>query len=160
MIWGLNSSYFLSLGSSDIVIGRLQTNFSIWTFLHLVKTYICIFKSKRVSFKRYKRKIISETNFWDFDHWRFQMDKLWHHSTRISVVKTASKLLFIKVLTSNHWCVEFSGWSNNRLSLNQLIELRWSVEFMILGTISFICKVLLIQISRRGNSRFQKIKII
>ena len=117
---------------------------------------ICILQSKRLWFNRYKRKIKRKTSFWDFDHLSFQVDKLWHQSTRIPVVKTASKLFLIKVLISSYWCVEFSGRSNSWLNLNQMVELGWPAEFKILETISFICRILLIEISRQIISRSQK----
>ena len=77
-----------------------------------------------------------KTHFGFFDHRRFLVDQLWPDSSRDSVVKTASYLIFIEVQTLNYRAVDISDQFYIRLSRNQMVELSWSVEFKILGTIS------------------------
>jgi len=77
-----------------------------------------------------------KTHFGFFDHRRFLVDQLWPDSSRDLVVKTASYLISIEVQTLNYRAVDISDQFYIRLSRNQMVELSWSVEFKILGTIS------------------------
>ena len=77
-----------------------------------------------------------ETRFGFFDHRRFLVDQLWPDRSRDSVVKTASYLIFIEVQTLNYRAADISDQFCIRLSRNQMVELSWSIEFKILGTIS------------------------
>ena len=76
------------------------------------------------------------------------MIKLWPDLSRDSVVKTASYLIFIEVQTLNYRAVDITDQFYIWLSRNQMVELSWSVEFKILGTIkrykSFLYNLILI----------------
>ena len=87
-------------------------------------------------FEGSRRKMKCKTHFGFFDHRRFLVDQLWPDRSRDSVVKTASYLIFIEVKMLNYWAVDISDQFYIWLGQNQMVELSWSVEFKILGTIS------------------------
>ena len=91
-------------------------------------------------FEGSRRKMKCKTHFGFFDHRRFLVDQLWPDRSRDSVVKTASYLIFIEVQTLNYWAVDISDQFYIRLSRNRMVELSWSVELKILGTISISWK--------------------
>ena len=86
-------------------------------------------------FEGSRRKMKCKTHFGFFDHRRFLVDQLWPDSSRDPVVKNASYLIFIAVQTLNCRAVDISDQFYIRLSRNLMVELSWSVEFKILGTI-------------------------
>ena len=59
------------------------------------------------------------------------------------MVKTSLDLICIEVQMLNYRAVEVSDRSYIRLSRNQMVELNWSVEFKILGTIKRCKKILI-----------------
>ena len=86
-------------------------------------------------FEGSRRKMKCKSHFGFFDHRRFLVDQLWPDRSRDSVVKTASYLIFIEVKMLNYWAVDISDQFYIWLGQNQMVELSWSVEFKILGTI-------------------------
>ena len=128
---------------SFLVIGLLRTTFRFWTFSHLIICKMSIFKSELFWSEGSKRKINSKTHFRFFDHRKFLVDQFWPRFSRNSVVTTSLDLICIEVQMLNYRAVEVSDRSFIRLSRNQMIELNWSVEFKILGTIKRCKKILI-----------------
>ena len=135
--------------------GQLLTIFWVRTFLLWKKNAMFELKSGKLRFEKSKRNIKIGTCFRDFDHWILLIDHFWHQRSRHPVVKSDSRsLLYLKVWTFILRAVAISVRFNNRLSRNQMIELK-SVELKISGTISFGRKILLMLISRRIKFRIQ-----